>query len=551
MRTPYKIVKLEDLKLDKSKDIGFDIETCGFYQKIRLAQFYQEGDEYVQMVEWPDPILLAKLVNNYNLLIHNAHYEITTIQQQTDTRWIPKQYACTFLLARLALPKDTEFSLDAVILSVLGHDPYVDQHLDKKKLQKTNWEAAYLTEAQRLYAATDVYYMPQVYEAVKCAEEEYNYKLDILILEYCLDFQWNGMPLDIDRLNTRFRENEKKLKELACPINYNSWQQVRKWLDSDQSDDIALARMELNGNERAKMIRTCRKTAKQNSFIKKYLLRDDVLLGKFKPSARSGRLTSNDENLQQIPRKLKGCFSARPGKVLIYADYAQLELRTIAAIVNCTLMVQKFREGVDIHNFTAEMIFGIDFTKHQRQLTKTANFNFLYGGGIAVFISILIKEASIWLKDREAYSLRKKWRNLWSEIYAWQQRGITAWERGKIWSTPLGRQYVGKMMTDQLNIQNQGAGSEVAKLALHYMYPEGSKLGDLCDFIHDSYIWECDDDPTVYEPLAQIVADAMQESWTEMSQLFKVKDLPMPVNVRVGTNWGDIEDGHFIWELNQ
>ena len=211
-----------------------------------------------------------------------------------------------------------------------------------------------------------------------------------------------------------------------------------------------------------------------------------------------------------------------------------------------------FREGVDIHNFTTEMIFGTDFTKTQRQLTKTANFNFLYGGGVPVFISILIKEADLWIEEREGYSLRKKWRNLWQEIYTWQQRGINAWKKGKIWTTPLGREYVGKLMTDHLNIQNQGAGAEVAKLALHYMYPKLKQLEttELVNFIHDSYIGQAD---TLEEAkqAAQIVADSMQEGWVEMSKLFKVTDLPMPVNVRVGHNWGDIEDDKFIWELNQ
>ena len=104
----------------------------------------------------------------------------------------------------------------------------------------------------------------------------------------------------------------------------------------------------------------------------------------------------------------------------------------------------------------------------------------------------------------------------------------------------MGRKYAAKMMTDQLNIENQGAGAEVAKLALHYLdLPKEAKL---CNFIHDSFIIDAPDDPAIYEPVAIQLAEVMQEAWFEMSKLFHIKDLPMPVDVKVGYNWGDIED---------
>jgi len=550
MSTPYKLVTFSELVLDNDKPLFFDVETCGFYQRIRLAQFFQEGNDEVQMIEWPEPVLLCALLNNFKFVAHNVHYEITTLQQQTDTRWIPPAYECTLLLDRLHHYRAEKFSLDAALERTIGHCPYKAQSLDKAKLQKSNWKADRLTTDQLLYAATDVYHMPELYKLIKHEEESMSYKLDKLTLGYCLDFQWNGMPIDHERIATHLNENNTRIAEIALPVNCNSWQQVRPYIDSKHSDALGLAMATLKGNDRAKDVNETRKLIKQNSFLKKY---DNMieLIGKFMPNARSGRLVSKDENKQQIPRKLKDCFG---GELMVYADYAQLELRTIACITNCSLMVKMFKEGVDIHNFTTEMIFGKEWTKTQRQLTKTANFNFLYGGGVGVFISILILQASLWLEEREGYSLRKKWRSLWNEIYTWQQRGINAWKKGKPWTTPLGRRYVGKMMTDQLNIQNQGAGAEVAKLALHYMMPKLTALGGCClvNFIHDSFIVKVDNhDLEIAKRVAVIIADSMQEAWTEMSKLFLIKDLPMPVNVLVGENWGDMENGDFIWELKQ
>ena len=234
------------------------------------------------------------------------------------------------------------------------------------------------------------------------------------------------------------------------------------------------------------------------------------------------------------------------GRVLIYADYAQVELRTICAITVCRAMEQLFRDGKDLHAFTAEMLFGADWTKAQRQLSKTYNFSFLYGGGINMLISILIETANVLLSERQANKDRARWRNLWREIYAWQERGISSWRKARLGSTALGRKYKAKMMTDQLNIENQGSAAEVAKLALHYLGPalEDAKKDDayLVNFIHDSFIIDCPNDPAIYEPLAKKMAESMQEGWFEMSKLFAIKDLPMPVDVAVGFNWGDIED---------
>jgi DNA polymerase I-like protein with 3'-5' exonuclease and polymerase domains len=110
------------------------------------------------------------------------------------------------------------------------------------------------------------------------------------------------------------------------------------------------------------------------------------------------------------------------------------------------------------------------------------------------------------------------------------------------------------MMTDQLNIENQGAGAEVAKLALHYLGPMLDATPDvmLVNFVHDSFFLDAPDDPEVYKPAAIKLAEAMQEAWFEMSKLFAIKDLPMPVQVKVGYNWGDIEsdDVEDLWTFN-
>ena len=100
--------------------------------------------------------------------------------------------------------------------------------------------------------------------------------------------------------------------------------------------------------------------------------------------AQTGRLSSNDPNLQNIPirtelgRKIRDAFVAEPGFKLLSADYSQIELRLAAHMADVPQLKEAFRGGVDIHNMTAEELFGrVD--RDTRNQAKTINFAILYG----------------------------------------------------------------------------------------------------------------------------------------------------------------------------
>jgi DNA polymerase I-like protein with 3'-5' exonuclease and polymerase domains len=548
----YTLGTLEDVKAKLlDKPLMFDTETDGFYGRIELAQFYQKGWDQVILVRRPDPFELAILLLPIHHVMHNASYDVSTIQAQSGVNFVPPKIEDTLYLSRLKYFNKHKFSLDNVMTYVLGYDPYEREGLDKTALQKSNWKAPALSEDQKLYAALDVYHLVDVWEACQEHTEDFIYKLDMLSLGYALDFQQNGFPVDDDAVSKLYTENLKRIEELAIPINVNSYQQVRPYIGSNESDALGLAKLTIQGNERAKNVNEARKLLKTNSFLTKFDSPDSRIYGKFAPSARSGRFTCKDQNLQQLPRVTKGCFATATdsGRCLVYSDYPGLELRAACAVINEPAMEKLLREKADIHNYVASLIFGANFTPTQRQIAKTCNFNLLYGGGWKMLQAILIKDAGILIPDNEIQSVVRKWKNLWKAIKKWQERGASDWRHGKVWSTPLGRKYVGNLMTDQLNIQISGFGAEVAKLAIHYMAPKIKKIEDafLVNFQHDSYIAECDikDAPAV----AKIIGEAMQEAWFEACKAVAIKDLPMPIEVTWGYNWKGIESGNHLGKL--
>lgn len=545
--------------IDYTQPLAFDTETDGLYGTITLCQFYQKHWKQVKLVKEPEPFDLVLGLSGkpeLNIVMQNSSYDITVMQRQSRTRFIPDLFNDTLLLARLFYPHLDSYKLDELIKVAKGIDPYAAAKLDKAALQKTNWKADRLTEDQIAYASFDVYYLLDLYEEVKAVDDTLLYKLDILSLRHALDFQNNGVFVDNDKRIAMLEANKAKIKELAVPINVNSFKQVREYIGSEQSDDDGLAKQSLLGNDKAIKVRQTRKLTKINQFLDKYSSSDEYIYGCFAPLARSGRFTCSNDNLQQTPNAVRSIFTApNPDYYIVYADYSQLELRCIAAITGDATMVQLFKDGADIHNYTAKMVFGEGFTPTQRQIAKTCNFNLLYGGAAEKLQTILMKSGLL-LSIPELAIIINKWKNLFKTIVQWQQAGVRSWKMGRLGSTPFGRQYKAKLYTDFLNIENQGFGSEVAKLALHRMKPRLDELDKLYrpdisygirNFVHDSY---CTYAPVNnYEEPAEIIAKAMQNAWFESCGMAMVKDIKMPVDVKIGTDLGSIESGKFIKKL--
>lgn len=540
----YRVVKDPvSVELDIEKYLYVDTETIGLYGEIRLVQIFQSHWEQVVIFDTRDTPLseIFELIKDKQLVFHNGCYDIMCFILNLNLSENPfKNWQDTFLLGRLRYPHLESFSLDTMLECNLGFDPYFANGIVKSDMQKSNFKKD-LSEEQLLYGAIDVYYMPSLLSEVISEIDSPSYELDKLSVENLIKCSLVGIPvnkeiLDSERVKTI--EDIERFSKLYPNLNPNSHLQVKKFFGTDSSDDKTLAELTANGVTQAQDVRDWKKAIKKLSFIDKF--DKPRVYGRFNVATRSGRSNCSNENLQQIPSSLKHLFQT--DKFFVYADFSNLELRTFCAMVGERVMEKMFRDDVDLHTYSAHRLFNVpmeEVEKKQRQIAKTFNFSSLYGAGVEKRLMILLANTGIKLSKDEGVRLATEWNRAYPAVKAWQEKNAKMWRLGAKGYTALGRPYIANLYTDFGNLQIQGSGAEVAKLALHYLSKEVD-LTKLCAFIHDSYTFEVDtlDEAKEY---ADKLAHCMQNAWFEIANNFAIKDLPMPVTAGVGKNWKKLQ----------
>ena len=405
-------------------------------------------------------------------------------------------------------------------------------------MQKADWSAP--SPAQIAYAELDVTVLEPVLAGLSATLTNPVYLFDKRSLIACLRLQRYGLPVDHAAARREIRKTRTFLKsDLArLPFNPNSPKQTASALCIASTGDRFLAEEIAAGNETAAIVRQARKLRKHLNFLEK-LTAHPRFSGTMKPNARSGRATSDHNNIQNLPRAVKPLIAVASDRVLIAADFEQLELRTIACLSEDREMIRLFREGADLHNFVAAQLFGAGHTAQERQIAKTFNFSLLYGAGAPTVRSMLLSNTGINMPEFEVQQLKREWLATFSGIAAWQKQGGSRHDLGLPHHTPQGRFYTSKRFTDHLSIENQGAGAEVARLALHKITDDLPPPVDLINFVHDSYLAEAPADPSVYEPAAAVFYQAMKVAWERAP--FDKHGVPMPVDVGVARNWEDAD----------
>jgi len=261
----------------------------------------------------------------------------------------------------------------------------------------------------------------------------------------------------------------------------------------------------------------------------------------------TGRLSSTEPNLQNIPvRKelggeIRKMFVASPGKVLVDADYSQIELRLLAHISGDETMQRAFRDGEDIHTVTAAQVFDTplpEVTPAMRSYAKAVNFGIVYG------ISAFSLAGDIGVSNAEAKQYIENYLAKYAGVRDYMTRIVEeAKQTGEV-KTLFGRirplpelratdfntRSFGERVA--LNMPIQGTAADIMKLAMIHVAKRLERDGleaKLVLQVHDELIVECP------ESEAEQVKALLEE---EMEQVIKL-DVPLEAEAKIGKTWFD------------
>ena len=240
----------------------------------------------------------------------------------------------------------------------------------------------------------------------------------------------------------------------------------------------------------------------------------------------TGRLSSTEPNLQNIPvrtelgAQLRKMFVAPAGKVLVDADYSQIELRLLACMARDRAMIDGFNHGEDVHTITASQVFGVpveEVTPLMRRSAKAVNFGIVYG------ISAFSLSQDIGVTVAQAKEYMEKYFQHYSGVKAYMDHVVEQARQDGYVTTLFGRRrWVPELKSSNFNTRSfgervalnapiQGTAADIIKLAMirvrNRLSTEGLE-GRLVLQVHDELIVECPESET--ERVCALVKEEME-----------------------------------------
>jgi len=263
--------------------------------------------------------------------------------------------------------------------------------------------------------------------------------------------------------------------------------------------------------------------------------------------AQTGRLSSTDPNLQNIPirtevgRTIRHAFVAEPGNVILSADYSQIELRLAAHMADVPQLRQAFSEGADIHNLTAAELFG-EVNRDTRGRAKTINFAILYG------ISAFGLAGRLGVDRGEAQAIIDRYFDRFPGVRNYMAETVNHLRETGFVRTLFGRKVHlpginGKTVTERqaaerqaINAPIQGTSADIIKRAMVRMNPALAAAGlagtRMLLQVHDELVFEVPESEA--EAASAVIRRTMAEAATPAIEL----SVPLGVEVGTGRSWG-------------
>ncbi len=296
------------------------------------------------------------------------------------------------------------------------------------------------------------------------------------------------------------------------------------------------------------LILSYREYSKMKSFVEgllKYVKDSKIHTNFDQTSTQTGRLSSSDPNLQNIPlktkngRKIRNCFIPEDGFLFVSFDYSQIDLRVLAHLSEDEVLIEAFKNDEDIHVKTAKTIFKRDdINEDLRRIAKTINFGIIYGQtplGLSIEANISYEEAKKYICNYfENYKGVKKWID--DTIIKARMRGYVENFFGR-------RRYL-----PDINSQNKALRSQIERMAINMPVQSGSSdiikkamilIYDIIKNNNDIRLLLQIHDELIFEVKENKVDEYIPKIKNIMESCCELK-LPLKVNYSVGKNWAEL-----------
>ena len=564
-------IMYEDLKSEEyiyfyTENIGVSFSTDSRDYYVPLYHFIKLGENYgnFEKEKLNEIFSMDKKFVTYNFKnILRNFYKIPTKNMEFDE-----------MLAYHLATAQTREDIDSMISVESEKDikKYADIFV-KVKPEETEIEKYGNYLCERSAAVKELY--PSLKEQLEDKELISVLKeIEIPLIEVLNAMEEEGIMIDPEYFNNfgtqvgeKINELEEKIYEIAGgKFNLNSPKQlaevlfinlniapVKKTKTGLSTNVEVLEELEARGEEIAKYILEYRKLSKLKSTyidaLPKSADKNNRIHTNFNQTGTAtGRLSSSDPNLQNIPvktddgMKIREGFIAKEGYKLLGIDYSQIELRVLTEISGDENLIKAYGEGKDLHDLTARKIFGLsekdEVKREQRTAAKIVNFSIIYGKtafGLSKELKITRKEAEDYIakyfdeypkvRELEAEIIKKAEETGYVKTYFNRRRDIEG-----IHSRNKNIKNQGERMA--VNTVIQGTAAEVIKKVMIELYKflKGKEDIKMLLQVHDELIFEIKDEKV--EEYKAVIENIMRNS-------VKFENVRLEVNSSVGKNWAE------------
>jgi DNA polymerase I len=582
-------IKLLLQNLEKQTSVCFDTETTGLdalnAELVGLAISYEKGKGFY--IPFPENQEEAQhLIEKFRPFFENENIEKIGQNLKYDLKILAnygiqvKGKLFDTMIAHYLINPDMRHNMDVLSETYLNYSPKSIETLIGKKGKNQLSMRDVPLENIKEYAVEDAditFQLKQHFQPIleKVGTKKLFDEIEIPLVQVLADMEAEGINLDVNFLLNMSVDMQKEIENFEQKI-YEIAGEKFNLASPKQLGDILFDKLKIGGakqkktktgqyatgeeilsylvneHEIVRYILEWRQMVKlQSTYIDALPNQVDAKTGRvhtdyMQTVAATGRLSSNNPNLQNIPirtergRQIRKAFIARDeNHTLLAADYSQIELRIIAALSGEENMIKAFQNGEDIHKSTAAKVFNValeEVTKEQRSHAKTVNFGIIYG------VSAFGLSNQTNLSRSESAALIDAYYKTYPRLKAYIQEQIDFARNNGYVQTVLGRRrYLkdinsanavvrGGAERNAVNAPIQGSAADIIKIAMiniHKKLVEEKWQSKMLLQVHDELVFD------VHNSELEKIKPLIQQ---EMENAFQLA-VPLVVELGEGQNW--------------